>query len=121
MDNLPMEFLNPPVFDNAKDGLAFLDRQEEAARLQLEKEAQERMAEAKEDPTTQNYFMRTDRKTVVKDEKEYQRCLDQEVPMKVIPYAHALQLLKVEDARKRQRQKAKTKKKTARAARKRNR
>jgi hypothetical protein len=110
-----------PVFDNAKDGLAFLDQQEEEAMRQLHEEAQRQMDERSEDPSAQNYFMRIDKKTVVKDEAEYQWCLAKQIPMKVIPYGHALQLLKVEDARKAQRLKAKRKKKTAKASRKKNR
>lgn len=122
MDELqPANAGNLPVFDNAKEGLAFLDQQEEEAMRQLHEEAQRQMEARAEDPTTQSYFMRADTKTVVKDEAEYQWCLAKQVPMRVIPYAHALQLLKVEDARKAQRQKAKRKKKAAKASRKKNR
>lgn len=110
-----------PVFANASEALPFLDLQEEIARQQLEREAQERMAAAQEDPTSQQYFMRLDRKTVVKDDKEYVACVNGGIPMKVIPYSHALQLLKVEDARKAQRLKDKRKKKAAKASRKKNR
>lgn len=118
MDELREEL---PVFANASEALPFLDMQEEIARQQLEREAQERMAQDSLDPRNQQYFMRTDRKTVVKDDKEYKLCMDNRIPMTVIPYSHALQLLKVEDARKRQKLKAKKAKKTAKASRKKNR
>lgn len=110
-----------PVFENAAEGLSFLDEQEEAARKQMEEEAMRAMAAAQDDPTSQNYFMRLDRKTVVKTEQEYAACLKNQVPMKVVPYTTAVQLLKEEEARAKQRKKAKAKKKTARASRKRNR
>lgn len=124
MDELqPMnaEYASLPVFDNPKDGLAFMDQQEAEAMAELHEEAQRQMEARAEDPSTQNYFMRVDKKTVVKDEAEYQWCLAKQIPMKVIPYGHALQLLKVEDARKAQKLKAKRKKKTAKASRKKNR
>lgn len=110
-----------PVFANAKDGLAFMESQEQAAIRELHEEAKRQMEADKEDPRTQQYFMRTDKKTVVQTDKEYGYCLKNHIPMTVIPYSHALQLLKVEEARAKQRVKAKTKKKAARASRKKNR
>lgn len=110
-----------PVFETAADGLAHLDEVEAAAIKQLHEEAQRQMEADQEDPRTQNYFMRTDKKTVVKDDKEYGFCLKNQIPMKVIPYGHALQLLKEEEARHKNRLKAKAKKKAAKKSRKRNR
>lgn len=112
-----------PVFENNADGQAvsFMDEQEEAARKQLEEEALRRMEAAQADPTQQQYFMRLDRKTVVKTEQEYAACQKNQVPMKVVPYTTAVQLLKEEEARAKQRTKAKKAKKVARASRKRNR
>lgn len=121
MDELQFANSDLPVFDNPKDALEFMDQQEAEAMRELHEEAQRQMEAKVEDPSTQNYFMRMDTKTVVKDEAEYQWCLAKRVPMKVIPYGHALQLLKVEDARKAQRLKAKRKKKAAKASRKKNR
>lgn len=120
------EFVNYaelPIFDDNKDNQAvnFMDEQEAAALKEMEEEAQRQMAAAQEDPTTQNYFMREDRRTVVKDDKEYMHCLKSRIPMKVIPYGHALQLLKEEEARAKQRLKDKRKKKAAKKARKKNR
>jgi len=117
----PLNATELPVFDNPKDGLSFLDAQEQVAIKELHDEALQQMADAQEDPTTQNYFMRTDKRTVVKDDKEYGYCLKNHIPMKVIPYGHALQLLKEQEARAKNRLKAKKKKKVARASRKKNR
>jgi hypothetical protein len=119
-----MQFFNSgdsPVFDNPADALKHMSEQEEAARLELQEEAERLMDEASQDPSLQQYFMNLDTKTVVKSEKEYQLCLKNHVPMKVIPYGYALHLLKEEDARKRQKLKNKKRRKAARASRKRNR
>lgn len=112
------EFVQPPVFDNAADGLAYMDEQ---AALEEMRIAAERAIAADTDPRRQNYYMRTDTKTVVKDEREFNACVAKKVPLKVIPYSHAVQLVKEEDARKRKALKDKRKKKAAKASKKRNR
>lgn len=125
----PLAFANPgedielqsPVFDDPAEGLAYMDEQAARVVAELEAEARERMQLDAEDPSQQNYYMRTDKLTVVKDEQEYVGCLRHGVKMKIVTYAHALQLLKDEDARFRQKQKDKRKKKTLKAARKKNR
>lgn len=110
-----------PVFENISEGLAYMDEQERAVVAEMEEEARRRMEIDAADPTKQNYYMRTDTRTVVKDEKEFVACQAKHVPLKVIPYAHAIQLVKEEDARKRTALKEKRKKKTAKQSRKRNR
>lgn len=115
------EWQPSPVFEDIGEGLSYMDEQERAAIAEMEEEARQRMEADAQDPRKQNYFMRTDTNTVVKDEQEYVRCQLKGVQMRVIPYGHALQLLKEEEARKRQRQKAKRKKKDAKASKKRNR
>jgi hypothetical protein len=125
----PWEFANasvpvpsPPVFENiGPEAIAYMDEQERKAIAELEQEAKERMSAAAEDPRQQSFFMRTDTGTVVKDEKEYNRCQAKQIPLKMIPYGHALQLLKEEDARKKHQLKAKRNKKNAKKARKANR
>ena len=110
----------PPHFDDVASGLAFMDEQEKLAILELEAEAQRRMA-LDQDPTQQNYFLRVDKRTVVRSEKEYVYCELHGIPMKLIPYTAAVQAIKEQEARERQRDRAKAKKKTAKKARKRNR
>lgn len=111
----------PPVFEDIAEGLAYMDEQEAKIIAEMEEEARQRMELDAEDPTQQQYFLRLDRRTVVRNEKEYVGCQLHGVPMKVVSYAHALQALKDEDARERAKQKAKQKKKTAKASRKKNR
>lgn len=119
-----MQTLSPeemPNFENVAEGLAFMDELRDAEVARMEEEARAQMALAQADPTTQNYFLRLDRKTIVKNEEEYVRCQLAGVQMKTVPYSTALQALKEEDARKRQEKKAKAKRKTAAKARRRNR
>ncbi len=73
------------------------------------------------DPREQSYFMRLDKKTIVRSEKEHEVCVAQHIPMDIVPYSHAVQVLKEEEARHRNKIKARRKKKTARATRKKNR
>ncbi len=114
------EWAGPPAFEDVGEGLAHLDETEKVALAELETEARERMAQDEGDPRTHNYFMRLDKKTVVKNDKEYVSCQLHGVSMKIIPYSYALQLLKEEDARKVKARKIKKAKKTAKASRKRN-
>lgn len=111
----------PPAFDDIGDGLAFMDKQKQDAIEELEAEARRRMATASEDPTDQSYFLRTDKRTVVRTDKEYVYCQLNGVSMKVIPYSAAVQALKEQESRERQRDKAKQKKKAASKSRRRNR
>lgn len=111
----------PPAFTDMDAGLAHLDATEQQAIAELEAEARVRMETASADPRTQSYFMRMDKRTVVRSESEYVQCQMKGVPMRVIPYGHALQLLKDQDARNQQRAKSKQKRKVARRARRRNR
>lgn len=112
------EFVQPPVFDSAADGLAYMDEQVALEEMRIEAE---KAIGADTDPRRQNYYMRTDSKTVVRDEREFNACVAKKVPLKVIPYSHAVQLVKEEEARKKKAQKDKRKKKAAKASRKRNR
>jgi hypothetical protein len=98
-----------------------LGPQDQAVIAELEAAAQAAMDADSQDPSKQMYFFRLDRREVVKDEKEYNWCIANQIPLKVIPYGAALQALKEEDARHRQRLKVKRKKKAAKQARKRNR
>lgn len=117
-----MQTLNEhPNFEDIGEGLAYMDELRDAEIARMEEEARVRMQADQGDPTTQQYFLRLDRKTVVKNEEEYVRCQLQGVQMKVIPYSFALQALKEEDARKRQEKKAKAKRKNAAKARRKNR
>lgn len=115
------EWVQTPVFDNPADGLAYMDEREREVVAEMEEEARRRMDLDAADPTKQNYYMRTDKRTVVKDEREFVLCQRKGVPLRVIPYTHAVQLVKEEDARKRRAVKEKRKKKTSKQARKRNR
>lgn len=116
--NAPAEL---PVFTDIREGLDFLDAQRDEAMDDLHMQARAKMDLDAEDPSQQQYFVRIDRNTVVKDEAEYVRCQLAEVSLRVVPYSTALQLLKEESARKKGVQKLKAKKKSARAAKKRNR
>lgn len=111
----------PPAFEDIGEGLAHLDEVAAAEIADLEAEARERMRLDQEDPSTQSYYRREDRKTIVRTEQEYVRCELQGIPMTVIPYTAAVQLLKEEEARKRTQAKAKKAKKVSKKARKRNR
>lgn len=112
------EYVQPPVFEDIKEGLDYMDEQRAIEEMRIEAE---RLMAADTDPRKQNYFMRTDKKTVVKDEREYNLCQAKRIPLKVIPYSHAVQLLKEEEARKRTALKDKRKKKAAKKSRARNR
>lgn len=112
---------SPPAFEDIAEGLAHLDAMEASAISEMETEARERMQRDQEDPAKQQFFRREDRRTVVQTEEEYVQCQLKGVPMSVISYPAALQLLKDEDARKRADKKAKKNKKSARQARRRNR
>lgn len=117
------EYVNPdapPAFDDIGEGMAFMDKQEAAAIAELEAEA-ERVMGLDKDPRDQSFFLRADRRTVVRSEAEYVACQRAGIPMKVIPYSAAVQALKEQDARERQWVKVKVKKKAAKKARKRNR
>lgn len=110
-----------PVFDDIKEGVEFLDEQEAVAMAQLHEAAGKAMEIAQDDPKQQNYFMRVDRRTIVKDEEEFVRCQLAGIKMSVVPYSTALQLLKEEDARKKGAVKAKKAKKATKASRRKNR
>ena len=109
---------NSPSFAN--EGQSFSTQEDLAEIAKLQAEAQRLIADDT-DPREQHYFMRLDTKTVVRDEAEYMAALSRGVPMKVIPFGHALQLLKEEDARKRKALAKKKARKRAKASRKRNR
>lgn len=111
----------PPAFEDIGEGLAHLDQIERDAIKEMEAHAAEAMNKASQDPAQQQYFMRVDRRTVVKTEEEYVRCQLAGTSMKVVPYAFALQLLKEESARTKARDKNRKNKKAARASKKRNR
>jgi hypothetical protein len=117
------EYVNPDApqaFNDIASGMAFMDEQAAAAMTELEAEARKRMA-LDSDPKDQNYYLRMDKKTVVRTDKEYAACQVAGIPMKVIPYSAAVQALKEQEARERQWVKVKAKKKNAKKARKRNR
>lgn len=77
--------------------------------------------ETEKRPEDQSYFMRTDTRTVVKSESEYTKTSERGVPMRIIPFSYAVQLLKEEEARHKKKIKARRKQKVARKARKVNR
>lgn len=116
-----IEFVQQPVFENAADANAYMDEEGQRIAAELQAEAERVMERDALDPTKQSYFMRMDRRTVVKDEREYHECVAKQIPLKVIPYPHAVQAVKEEEARKRQALKDKRKKKAAKQARKKNR
>lgn len=107
-----------PAFEDIREGLDYMDEQRALEEMRI---AAERAMAADTDPRTQSYYMRTDTKTVVKDEREFNQCVAKKISLKVIPYSHAVQLLKEEEARKKSALKAKRKKKAAKQSRKRNR
>jgi hypothetical protein len=120
---VPEEWVNPdapPAFDDIASGMAFMDEQGKAALKELEAEARRRMA-ADQDPRDQNYFLRTDKRTVVRTDKEYVYCELEGISMKVIPYSAAVQALKEQESRERNKAKSKQKKKAANKARRKNR
>jgi len=121
---VPEEWVNPdapPAFEDIAEGLSFMDEQKQKATEELEAEARRRMALDNQDPTQQSYFLRADKRTVVRTDKEYVYCQLNNIPMKVIPYIAAVQALKEQESRERQRSKAKQKKKAANKSRRRNR
>lgn len=111
----------PPAFEDIAEGLAHLDETEAAAIKEMEEEARLRMQLDQEDPTKQNYFLRLDRRTIVRDEEEYTRCQLARIPLKVVTYKHALEVLKEQDAKKKRASKDAKKKKAARNSRRKNR
>ena len=113
--------LAPPAFTDVAEGLAHLDETEAAAIKEMEEEARHRMQLDQDDPTQQSYFLRLDRRTIVKTEEEYVRCQLQGVPMKVVPFSTAVHVLREQDAKKKRDAKNAKKKKAAKKARRRNR
>lgn len=110
----------PPAFDDIASGMAFMDEQGKAALQELEAEARKRMA-ADQDPREQNYFLRTDKRTVVRTDKEYVYCQLNDISLRMIPYSAAVQALKEQESRDRNKAKGKQKKKAANKARRKNR
>jgi hypothetical protein len=97
-----MEF--PPVYDDIGDFLKDTENLIDVA-----------------DPTQQNYFLRVDRKSVVKTQREYEDCIAKGIQLKIIPYTYACHVLKEEEAKRRAKTKARKRNKTVKAARKKNR
>lgn len=115
------ELVDSPVFDDPAEALAYMDEQQANVVAELEDEARRLMELDSGDPTQQSYYMRTDRRTVVKTEQEFVQCQINGVQMKIVSYATAMHLVVEEDARARRAVKEKRKKKAAKQARKRNR
>jgi hypothetical protein len=92
---------------------------EEEAEFTAEVQAQ--MEAEQSDPRKQMYFLRTDTKTIVKNEEEYFIAMRKNVPMKQVSYGHAMATVAIEKAREAKKRKTRVKNKTARAARRRNR
>lgn len=114
MINLPVNATEKPVEDTRRT-IEASDMGELAA------EAQRRIEEAADDPTVQSYFLRQDTNTVIKTEEEYLFCTKRGISIKVIPYGHARDVLKREDALKNQEKTERQRRKAARKARKKNR
>jgi len=111
----------PPFTYDISEGLRWLEEktysQEEIDRIQAE--MLEKIERA--DPRNQDYLMRLDTKSLIRTEKEYNWCLANRIPLKVITYPAALQVLKEDDAKKKREKKIRQKKKMAKKAKKRNR
>lgn len=87
----------------------------------MQADVEEQIAAEQEDPTTQQYFMRLDTKTVIKTEAEYFQVQAKGIRTKVVGYPYAMALLANEEAKLRAKQARRRANKVARAARKRNR
>lgn len=73
---------------------------------------------AQDDPSQHQYFMRTDKKKIIKSEQEYMRCVTSGIGVKVVSHGHAVAL---EAKFAKDEKKRKVTRKTQKASRKRNR
>ncbi len=94
-------------------------REDAEQRRSLEAEAQEQMANAPLEQ--QQFFYRLDKKTIVQTEQEYNGCIEHDVPLRMVSFAHAMQILAEEDATQRKVIKKRKARKVARKSRKKNR
>jgi hypothetical protein len=111
---------NPNYTYDISEGVRWLD--EPLPQEQIDEINRRALEEIeRHDPRKQNYFMRLDTKSIIKTEKEYNWCLANQIPFKIVTYESAKTVLMQEDARKKQKQKKKQKRKAAKNTRKRNR
>lgn len=121
----PPEYVDPnapPYTSDPAEGLRMLDEPLPDEELdQINQQARAHIEAMSQRPEEQNYFMRLDSKSIIKTEKEYLFCINNRIPIRVITYAHAKEVLRLEDANKRKARKEKQKKKNSRKSRRKNR
>lgn len=89
--------------------------------IAFENQVKEKIAQQQDDPRRQQYFKRDDRDTVVKTQEEYDQCSKDRIPMSIISFNRAIDLLNKEHALRENKDKLKKKRQQAKQARKRNR
>ena len=89
------------------------------AQMELEQEAQKLIEQA--DPSQQDYYQRLDKKTIIRTEQELLGCISHQVPVRIVHYSYAMQILKEEEAAQRKKIAKRKARKVAKASRKKNR
>lgn len=98
-----------------------LDPDELAKFEELARETQARIEAQQADPSTQQYFMRLDKRTVIESETEFTLCVQSGIPIKIVSYNAAVSAMQQAEAKVRAKRARRKANRRARKSRKANR